>query len=134
MGEYEDRTGCVYFVGGQQKNQSLKEGIPFVLAGKQVYLPLLELGYFGYCVTAPGSEYDCVSRYFSPELSIPEDPVTGSIHCLLAPYWAKRLGKPGINAFQASKRTGTMRCVCEEDRVKIYGDAVLFNTSVINIC
>lgn len=95
---------------------------------------LLELGYFGYCVTAPGSEYDCVSRYFSPELSIPEDPVTGSIHCLLAPYWAKRLGKPGINAFQASKRTGTMRCVCEEDRVKIYGDAVLFNTSVINIC
>ena len=46
MGEYEDRTGCVYFVGVQQKNQSLKEGIPFVLAGKQVYLPLLELGYF----------------------------------------------------------------------------------------
>ena len=48
--------------------------------------------------------------------------------------FAKRLGKSGINAFQASKRTGTMRCVCEEDRVKIYGDAVLFNTSVINIC
>ena len=59
---------------------------------------LLKLGYFGYCVTAPGSKYDCVSRYFSPELSIPEDPVTGSIHCLLAPYWCKRLGKSSINA------------------------------------
>lgn len=94
---------------------------------------LLKLGYFGYCITAPGSDYDCVSRYFSPELSIAEDPVTGSVHCLLAPYWATRLGKSTINAFQASNRTGTMRCVCDENRVKIYGDAVLFSTSEINI-
>lgn len=94
---------------------------------------LLKLGYFGYCVTAPGSDYDCVSRYFSPELSIAEDPVTGSIHCLLAPYWAKRLGKSAINAFQASERTGTMRCVLNENRVKIYGDAVLFSICEIKI-
>lgn len=92
---------------------------------------LLKLGYMGYCVTAPSKEYDCTSRYFSPELSIGEDPVTGSIHCLLAPYWAEKLGKTEINAFQASERTGKMKCICEGDRVKIYGDAVLFAVSEI---
>lgn len=94
---------------------------------------LSELGYFGYCVTAPGRDYDCVSRYFAPELAIMEDPVTGSVHCLLAPYWSSVLKKNTINAFQASERTGSMRCICEENIVKIYGEAVLYSRSEINI-
>jgi len=94
---------------------------------------LLDMGYFGYGVTAPGKENDCVSRYFAPELAILEDPVTGSVHCLIAPYWSKELEKDTINVFQASERTGTMRCLCEGDRVRIYGKAVLFSAAEINL-
>jgi predicted PhzF superfamily epimerase YddE/YHI9 len=65
----------------------------------------------GLIVTAPGDgDYDCVSRYFAPAKGIPEDPVTGAAHCMLAPYWARRLGKLELRAYQASARGGEMMC------------------------
>lgn len=82
-------------------------------------------------VTAKGTEYDCVSRVFAPELNIPEDPVTGSTHCMIAPYWAERLAKNPITAFQASERTGVLYAEVCGERVKISGRAVLFGVSEI---
>jgi predicted PhzF superfamily epimerase YddE/YHI9 len=79
----------------------------------------------GVCVTAPGSTADFVSRYFVPSYGIPEDPVTGSTHCSLAPYWAQRLGKSNLHAGQVSDRGGELWCEVKGDRVRIRGQAVL---------
>ena len=77
-------------------------------------------------VTSRGREADCVSRSFCPKLAIAEDPVCGSAHCQIAPYWAEQLGKRSITAFQASKRGGTLRCELTGDgRIDIGGEAVL---------
>lgn len=84
-------------------------------------------------VTAKGTEYDCVSRVFAPRFGIAEDPVTGSTHCMIAPYWCRRLGKESINAFQASERTGVLGCEVEGDRVMISGNAVLFSEAEIKL-
>lgn len=76
----------------------------------------------GVIVTAPGDAgYDFVSRYFAPAKGIPEDPVTGSAHCMLAPYWADRLGKTTLRAFQASNRGGEVICRLQGDRVELEG-------------
>jgi predicted PhzF superfamily epimerase YddE/YHI9 len=77
-------------------------------------------------VTAPGSDSDFVSRFFAPEVGINEDPVTGSSHCNLIPYWAERLGKTEMFARQLSSRGGEIYCELAGDRVKIGGNAVLF--------
>lgn len=82
-------------------------------------------------VTAKGTEYDCVSRVFAPKFGIDEDPVTGSTHCMIAPYWCKRLNKTNITAFQASSRTGILYCECAGDMVIIFGKAVLFSINDI---
>ncbi|MDE6549976.1 MAG: PhzF family phenazine biosynthesis protein [Clostridia bacterium] len=85
-------------------------------------------------VTARSQQYDCISRVFAPELSIPEDPVTGSTHCMIAPYWADKLGKSHITAFQASERTGLLMCeVCNDGKVKISGKAALYAISEIMV-
>lgn len=84
-------------------------------------------------VTAAGKNFDCVSRVFVPELNIPEDPVTGSTHCLIAPYWAEKLGKNKLTARQASKRGGILYCEVLGERVKISGQAVLFAVSELKI-
>jgi len=76
-------------------------------------------------ITAPGDEVDFLSRYFAPSYGIPEDPVTGSAHCLLAPYWAGRLGKNQLHAQQVSQRGGEIWCEVLGDRVAIKGEAVL---------
>jgi PhzF family phenazine biosynthesis protein len=83
----------------------------------------------GVGVTAPGKDYDCVSRFFVPELSIPEDPVTGSVHCMITPYWTERLGKSSLKAYQASDRGGELVCELKGDRVIISGKAVIFAVS-----
>lgn len=81
----------------------------------------------GVIVTAPGDgEHDCVSRYFAPGKGIPEDPVTGGAHCALTPYWAGRLGKNEIRAFQASARGGELRCRLQGDRVELEGSCVFY--------
>ena len=82
-------------------------------------------------VTAKGTEYDCVSRVFAPRYGMTEDPVTGSTHCMIAPYWCKRLNKSQITAFQASSRTGVLYCECVGDKVIISGKAVLFSINDI---
>ena len=79
----------------------------------------------GVAVTAPGEDADFVSRYFAPSYGIPEDPVTGSTHCSLAPYWAQRLGKTSLHARQVSERGGEMWCEVKGDRVILKGNAVL---------
>jgi PhzF family phenazine biosynthesis protein len=73
---------------------------------------------------ASSSDYDFVSRFFAPRVGVNEDPVTGSAHCCLAPYWSKRLYKSEMVAYQASARGGVLRVRINGDRVKIAGQAV----------
>lgn len=87
----------------------------------------------GYIVTAPGEESDFVSRYFAPQYGIPEDPVTGSAHCTLAPYWGKRLGKTRLSARQVSRRGGVLECTLVGDRVAIAGRAVTYLTGTLEV-
>lgn len=88
----------------------------------------------GVIVTAPGEEtYDFVSRYFAPAKGIPEDPVTGAAHCMLAPYWSARLGKKSLRAFQASRRGGEIICRLKEDRVELEGSCVFFMEGEVEI-
>ncbi|HKR63542.1 MAG TPA: PhzF family phenazine biosynthesis protein [Thermoanaerobaculia bacterium] len=78
----------------------------------------------GVIVTSRSHEFDFVSRFFAPGSGIDEDPVTGSAHCCLTPYWSARLGKNEMTAFQASARGGVVRVRLEGDRVKLRGRAV----------
>ncbi|MCX5840958.1 MAG: PhzF family phenazine biosynthesis protein [Deltaproteobacteria bacterium] len=94
---------------------------------------LRQLDLRGVIVTAPGSAVDFVSRFFAPKLGIPEDPVTGSAHCTLTPYWAKRLDKNLLTAKQISKRGGYVTCEMKGDRVALSGSAVTFMQSEIVI-
>jgi predicted PhzF superfamily epimerase YddE/YHI9 len=84
-------------------------------------------------VTAPGDDVDFVSRFFAPELGVPEDPVTGSAHCTLAPYWTDRLGKVRLHARQLSRRGGELWCEVRGERVEISGRAVLYLSGSIRI-
>lgn len=87
----------------------------------------------GVIVTAPGEEVDFVSRFFAPAVGINEDPVTGSAHTLLTPYWSGRLGKRDLRARQISKRGGELRCRLLGDRVEIGGYAKTYMTGIITI-
>lgn len=87
---------------------------------------LLEVGGHGFIVTAKGENSDFVSRFFAPEVGVFEDPVTGSAHCNLIPFWAERLGKTEMFARQVSARSGELFCELKGDRVKIGGNAVLY--------
>jgi PhzF family phenazine biosynthesis protein len=88
----------------------------------------------GVIVTAPGEgTYDFISRYFAPAKGIPEDPVTGAAHCMLAPYWAKRLGKNMFRAFQASRRGGEIICRVVGDRVELEGACVFYLEGKVEI-
>lgn len=81
----------------------------------------------GVIVTAAGNNgHDFVSRYFAPAKGIPEDPVTGAAHCMLAPYWAKKLGKTEFRAFQASQRGGEVTCRISGDRIELQGACVFY--------
>lgn len=80
----------------------------------------------GIIVTAPGTQADFVSRFFAPAAGIPEDPVTGSAHCNLIPYWAQKLGKDQLHAYQLSARKGELWCEQKGDRVLMSGNAVTY--------
>ncbi len=81
----------------------------------------------GLIVTAPGDgDADFVSRYFAPQAAVPEDPVTGSAHCTLVPYWSRRLGRTRLHAHQVSPRGGELWCELRQDRVRMAGHAVLY--------
>lgn len=88
---------------------------------------------FAVIVTAPGKDVDFVSRFFAPVQGVPEDPVTGSAHCTLVPYWAERLGKTKLHALQVSPRGGELWLEHRGDRVTISGSAVLFLEGAIHL-
>jgi PhzF family phenazine biosynthesis protein len=88
---------------------------------------------FAVTVTAPGTDVDFVSRFFAPRAGVPEDPVTGSAHCSLVPYWSRRLGKTRLTARQVSARGGELRCEDRNERVSIAGQAVLYLVGHITV-
>lgn len=87
----------------------------------------VNLGVGGVVVTAPGAHCDFVSRFFSPQASIMEDPVTGSSHCSLIPYWSEKLNKQQLDAMQLSDRLGKVYCENKGDRVLIGGHAKTYS-------
>jgi len=87
----------------------------------------------GVIVTAPGKDCDFVSRFFTPQATILEDPVTGSAHCTLAPYWTKRLGKKRLSAKQLSARGGQIECITGSESVILSGKAVIYSKSELYI-
>jgi PhzF family phenazine biosynthesis protein len=105
------------------------------------FVALATLEQYGTIVTAPGEDCDFVSRFFAPRVGIPEDPVTGSAHCVLTPYWAERLGKKRLHARQISARGGELWCELVPstgsgqagDRVRIAGHAVLYLRGMIEV-
>ncbi|RWU22420.1 isomerase [Pseudomonas alkylphenolica] len=99
-----------------ESEQAVRDCVPDMAA-------IAQLPGLGVIVTARGDAHDFVSRYFAPGIGIPEDPVTGSTHCCLIPYWAQQLGKTELRAFQRSSRGGELYCRLEGDRVKIGGYA-----------
>jgi PhzF family phenazine biosynthesis protein len=90
------------------------------------FAKLLKIDAHGFIVTAKGNSSDFVSRFFAPEVGVFEDPVTGSAHCNLIPYWAEKLGKESMFARQVSARGGELFCELAGERVKIGGNAVLY--------
>lgn len=87
----------------------------------------------GVIATAPGRDVDFVSRFFAPKLGVPEDPVTGSAHCTLTPYWSGRLGKERMHARQVSRRGGDVWCVDRGERVTLGGTAARYLEGVITV-
>jgi predicted PhzF superfamily epimerase YddE/YHI9 len=94
---------------------------------------IAKLDCLGLIVTAPGRDCDFVSRFFAPGAGIPEDPVTGSAHCTLIPYWSKRLGKSRLHARQLSARGGELFCEDRGERVGIGGRCVLYSRAQIEV-
>lgn len=91
------------------------------------------LDWFAVGVTARGDEADFVSRFFAPANGVPEDPVTGSLHCTLMPFWAGRLGRTTLRAHQLSPRGGELRCELQGDRVRLGGRVTPFLEGAIEI-
>ena len=110
------------------KQQSLETLVPDIAAIANIER------YIGVVVTAKGDECDFVSRFFAPKAGIPEDPVTGSAHCLLTPYWAKRLNKSCLQAKQLSSRGGEIQCTWQgRDRVELSGKAVIYQEGCLHL-
>jgi len=105
-----------------------------VLALRPDFALLNQIDVIGIIVTAPGRDgVDFVSRFFAPRAGVPEDPVTGSAHCTLIPYWARQLGKNRLHARQVSARSGELFCELRGERVGIAGHAVLYLRGEIEI-
>lgn len=104
-----------------------------VVEAKPVFPVLEQIDCRGVIITARGDQSDFVSRFFAPRVGIPEDPVTGSAHCVLIPYWAAVLGKKELHAFQVSKRGGELFCRHAGERVMISGKAALYMEGTITI-
>ena len=97
-----------------------------ILACKPDFNLLAKFEVVGVIITSPGKEVDFVSRFFAPGAGVPEDPVTGSAHCNLIPYWAGKLGKNQLHAYQLSARKGELWCELKGDRVLMNGKAVTY--------
>ncbi|HMO80676.1 MAG TPA: PhzF family phenazine biosynthesis protein [Pyrinomonadaceae bacterium] len=135
MKEIKQVAGLAEAVGAKPKQSWEAQGnMVFMLLDSEVQIKALQpdmsllakIPYDEVIVTAKGETSDFVSRMFAPRIGIPEDPVTGAIHCSLIPYWARELGKTELFARQVSKRGGELFCQHAGDRVKIGGQAVTY--------
>ena len=104
-----------------------------VLEVKPDFSLLNKIDVIGIIITAPGSNCDFVSRFFAPNCGVPEDPVTGSAHSQLIPFWAEKLGKDKMHAMQLSKRGGQLWCEQNGERVMIKGKAVFYMKGEISL-
>jgi PhzF family phenazine biosynthesis protein len=126
---------------GKKPSEVLRSQDYFVLFPREEDIRALDPDMFklkkvdlrGVTVTAKGNRVDFVSRFFAPKYGVNEDPVTGSAHCALVPYWAKKLGKKDLHAHQVSKRGGELFCKDQGDRVLISGRAVAYMQGVISV-
>jgi PhzF family phenazine biosynthesis protein len=127
-------NGLVEALGGKQPLAILRSRDYFLVyeTEKDIremmpdFFALSKMDTVGVIVTAPSKDVDFVSRFFAPGAGIPEDPVTGSAHCNLIPYWAKKLGKNKLHAYQISPRKGELWCELKGDRVLMSGKAVTY--------
>ena len=120
---YKGKTDYLLVYGSQRDNEGMAPDF-----GRLAKTPAR-----GVIVTGPGDTVDFVSRFFAPQVGINEDPVTGSAHTTLTPYWAERLGKTEMNARQLSKRGGTLHCRLAGSRVEISGQARAYLQGTIEI-
>jgi len=104
-----------------------------IRALKPDFAQLSTLDLHAVIATAPGRSVDFVSRFFAPKFGVPEDPVTGSSHCELTPYWSARLGKTSLQAKQLSARGGALRCELRGEQVVLTGRAVHYMTATISV-
>ncbi len=136
MKQVEITPAMTQAVGIRPKEAYLGEDLVLVLGSEalvrkavpdQTAIASLE----GLClhITAPGDQFDCVTRTFAPKCNVAEDPVCGRAHCHLAPFWIQRLGKPSLLAYQASARGGRLTCQLQGDRVILGGQAALYAQS-----
>jgi PhzF family phenazine biosynthesis protein len=130
----ETPNGLVEALGGQEPLAVLRSRDFFLVYESEEmirdvapdFYTLSKMDTVGVIVTAPGKNVDFVSRFFAPGAGVPEDPVTGSAHCNLIPYWAKKLGKNKLHAYQISQRKGELWCELKGDRVLMSGNAVTY--------
>jgi PhzF family phenazine biosynthesis protein len=130
----ETPNGLVEALGGQQPLSVLRSRDFFLeYESEEIirdiapdFYALSKMDTVGVIVTAPGKDVDFVSRFFAPGAGVPEDPVTGSAHCNLIPYWAKKLGKNKLHAYQISQRKGELWCELKGERVLMSGNAVTY--------
>lgn len=111
---------------GKWKLVVLLENEEIIANLKPNFSLLSSLDFNGIIVTSKGNSVDFVSRFFAPKIGINEDPVTGSAHTLLIPYWSKELHKTNLNAIQLSKRIGILNCTYLNDRVEMSGQAITY--------
>jgi PhzF family phenazine biosynthesis protein len=109
-----------YYLFEAENEEIIREGKPDIPAVEKLNMPEVII-----TARSKDPEIDFISRFFAPQLGIPEDPVTGSAHCLLAPFWAEKLNKTTFTAYQASPRGGTLHLQLADERVKIRGAAVI---------
>jgi predicted PhzF superfamily epimerase YddE/YHI9 len=137
----EAPPGLVAALGGEPREilrardyMTVYDSAAEVAALSPDFAALAKIDCWGVIATAPGQDgVDFVSRFFAPSHGVPEDPVTGSSHCTLTPYWAKRLGKAELKARQLSRRGGALDCTLNGDRVTIAGRAVLYLEGQITV-
>jgi PhzF family phenazine biosynthesis protein len=120
---YKGKTDYMVVLGSEEEVQNLQPD----------FVAIAKLDARGLIVTAPGNDVDFVSRFFGPQSGVNEDPVTGSAHTTLTPYWSGRLGKSKMNARQISLRGGSLDCQNAGTRVFIGGEAQLYLTGEIYI-
>lgn len=132
-GALEGAPATAFYVPSDSNYMVVLENETAVKAAQPDMRLLKELDNLGLIITAPGETADFVSRYFAPGMGLDEDPVTGSIHSVLVPYWAEKLGKTMLEARQLSARGGLLRCELKGDRVAIAGQAAFYMEGTVHM-